>query len=324
MPGTPQCTVGGVGPEDAGLLVGVDVGGTQVRAARVVAGQVQGLVSHPTPAQAGAAAVIDAIVRAVGEVGPGSRTRVGISSAGVIDPATGTVVAATDLIRGWAGTRLAEEVSDRLQLPVRVVNDVHGHALGEWHHGAGRGASSMLLVAAGTGLGGALVSDGRLLIGAHHVAGHLGHVPCEQAAGLRCSCGATGHLESVASGSGLELLHRHLHPHSTPASSRAIAQAAADGDPDARRTVRTSGAALGAAIGGWCNLLDPSLVVVTGGLANAGELWWESLREAQQQHVLPPASDTAIVLAQHPDDAALLGAASLFTHPSVPMTGDPS
>lgn len=305
-----------------GPVVGLDIGGTQVRAAVVDDGQLGPVTSLPTPANDGTEAVVATICQAIDHVRTREVTGVGISAAGVIDPVRGLVVSATDIIRGWAGTPLAEAVANHTGLDVRVVNDVHGHALGELHHGAGRGASSMLLVAAGTGLGGAWVSDGQLVTGAHHLAGHLGHVPSPQAVGLPCSCGATGHLESVASGSGLEALHRHLHPAAAPVPGRTIARFAADGDVAALKTITCSGEALGAAIGGWCNLLDPDVVVITGGLANAGDAWWHALHHAHQDHALPGARATPLVRAQHPDHAALLGAATLFTHP-LTTTGEP-
>ncbi|WP_420176141.1 ROK family protein [Luteococcus sp. OSA5] len=301
--------------ESSGMpVLAVDLGGTNVRAALVHRGAVKVQSRLRTPAREGAEAVIEAVLEALSRIEHGPVAGIGIASAGVVDRGSGRILAATDLIKGWAGTHLAEAVSGELALPVRVINDVHAHALGEWHHGAGRGARSLLLVAAGTGLGGAMILDGRLVEGANHVAGHLGHVPCPQAEGLQCSCGATGHLESVASGSGLEALHRHLCPGAAPASARELTQRASS-DPEARHSVTTSGRALGEAIGGWCNLLDPERIVVTGGLSHAGDVWWQSLREGHRASALASVRHTPVVAAKHADDAALLGAATLFTDP---------
>src|SRR5699024_8940153 len=132
--------------------------------------------------------------------GPGrdaavSEWRIGVGAAGVIDPVTGTVVSATDSLSGWTGTRLVAELEARTQLRVRAVNDVHAHALGEAWSGASRGTSSSLLVAAGTGIGGGILWDGRLVTGRNSAAGHIGHLPAPAAAGLPCPCGATGHVE---------------------------------------------------------------------------------------------------------------------------------
>jgi len=148
----------------------------------------------------------------LGESGSDSESgwRIGIGAAGVIDPVTGTVVSATDSLPGWAGTDLVSEISARTGLPVRAVNDVHAHALGEAAVGASRGARSSLLVAAGTGIGGGFITDGHLLTGRNSAAGHIGHVPSAAAAGLDCPCGGGGHVEAIASGPAILNTYRRL------------------------------------------------------------------------------------------------------------------
>lgn len=290
-------------------MIAVDLGGTKVAAA--VVGP-DGALSGPTlrastPAVEGPDAVLDAVAGLIDQVrrDAGVSPRgVAVASAGVIDPDRGIVVSATDILPGWAGTAVAGALGDRVGHPVIVLNDVQAHTLGEATHGAGRDAGSMLLVAAGTGLGGGFAHGGALLLGAHRAAGHLGHVPCPEAAGLTCSCGVEGHLECVASGSGITAAGGHRFP-----DAAAIAAAAAAGDPDAIGLLRLSGTALGRAIGGWANLLDPGVVVVTGGLSHAGPHWWTALTDAARAEALPVARPR-IVPAELGDDAALIGAAT--------------
>lgn len=294
-------------------VLAADIGGTNIRLARVDGAWVGDVTSVRTPAAQGGDAVIDALLTLVADATADRPVEcLGIASAGVIDPHSGDVVAATDLIRGWAGTPLAAKVHQATGLDVRVMNDVHAHALGESRFGAGAGQPSMLLVAAGTGLGGGFVTSGELQRGVHGVAGHLGHVPSPEASGLMCSCGTVGHLECVASGSGLETLYA---ARAEAQTASAIAALASADDPWSTFCVTMSGTALGRAIGGWINTFDPGLVVVTGGLSLAGDLWWNALRAAAHAETLPTAISTPIVAATRPNQAALLGAASQFTPP---------
>ncbi|OMH24719.1 hypothetical protein BKD30_07555 [Tersicoccus phoenicis] len=310
-----------------GPVIGLDLGGTKIAAGLVGPdGGIRHEASVGTPATAGPEAILAAMSALVAPIVTAAAAEgspavgLGVGAAGVIDPATGVVTAATDHVRGWAGTPVADRLAAATGLPVRVVNDVHAHALGEARNGAGLGGSAVLLVAAGTGLGGALVLDGRVLTGGRGVAGHLGHVPSPEAAGLPCSCGRTGHLESVASGTGLADRYRAgaagRPPTPGPRSGADVARLAEAGDPWALTCLETSAVALGRAIGGWINTLDPDVVVVTGGLARAGTRWWDRLRDAVATETIPAAAGCPVVPATLGPRAALIGAASLLTAPT--------
>ena len=321
--------------------VAVDVGGTKIRAGSVIDGELAHVRSVPTPAADGAQAVLNTIAEATaaviadasnsGGAGFGSggadfAWRIGIGAAGVIDPATGTVVSATDSLPGWAGTDLVAELNARTGLPVRVVNDVHAHALGEAAAGASRTTSSSLLVAAGTGIGGGFITDGHLLTGRNSAAGHVGHVPSAAAAGLDCPCGGTGHVEAVASGPAILATYRRLvlgsdHVAATPASAnsatapantRELAAAASAGDPLAVRAFEIGARALGSALGGIANVLSPEVIVVGGGLAEMDETWWVPLRAAFAAELIPATSGIELAKAELGQDAALIGAAGLW------------
>lgn len=311
--------------------VAVDVGGTKIRAGSVIDGRLAHLRNVPTPATAGAQAVLDTIAEVAAAViaeTSGSRGaesdsdfvwRVGIGAAGVVDPATGTVVSATDSLPGWAGTDVVSELSARTGFPVRVVNDVHAHALGEAAAGASRGARSSLLVAAGTGIGGGFIADGHLLTGRNSAAGHIGHVPSAAAAGLACPCGRIGHVEAIASGPAILETYRRLAYGSAepdavpgPVNTRELAAAASAGDDLALRAFDIGARALGSALGGIVNVLSPEGVVIGGGLAEMDDAWWSPLREAFAAELIPAASGTPLVKAELGQDAALIGAAGLW------------
>lgn len=296
------------------LVAALDIGGTKTAAALVSAtGDVVARREAATPGREGADAIVATGVSLVAALVEESGTTVqslGVGSAGVVDPERGLVTGATETLAGWAGTPLADRLADATGLRTRVVNDVHAHALGEASAGAARGARTSLFVGVGTGIGGAFVVDGRVLTGAHHAAGHIGHQPSPYAVQLTCTCGGTGHLEAFASGPGLHAEHARLAATSV-ADLRAVVALADDGDATAIDVLARGGAAVGSAIGGLVNVLDPHVVAVGGGVSGAGEVWWQALRSAAASEVLPALRDTAIERSTLGSDAALVGAATL-------------
>ncbi|MFF0725318.1 ROK family protein [Streptomyces sp. NPDC004134] len=302
------------------VVAALDIGGTKTAAALV---DEDGRLLHrrtaPTPAAAGPAAVLDGAAAAVAELAAsgGPYAAVGVGSAGVIDAAAGTVLSATAALPGWAGTALRDELSRRLGAPVAVDNDVHAHALGETWRGAAAGRAHVLLVAAGTGIGGSLILGGRPHRGARSAAGHLGHLPVPAAAGRPCACGGTGHAEAVASGPAMAAEYGRRAGQAAgegAAAGRglaAVAERAAAGDAVAVAVLTEGAVALGEAVGGLVNALDPELVLVTGGVSRCGPVWWRPLRAAIAATALPPLADVPVVPGGLGDDAALLGAARL-------------
>lgn len=297
------------------VVAALDIGGTKTAAALVTpAGRVVARTSAATPGRQGADAIIETAARLVDELASASDapivTGLGVGSAGVIDPDRGVVVGATDTLKGWAGTPLADRLASLTRLPTSVINDVHAHALGDAAFGAGKGSRTMLFVGVGTGVGGAFVVDGAVLPGAHSAAGHVGHQPSPYAGSLACTCGRLGHLESIASGPGLRAEHGRRSGAQVP-DFRAVVALADSGDPTALEVVELGGAAIGSAIGGLVNVLDPHVVVVGGGVSGAGEPWWEALRDGVRLEVLPSLVETPVLASSLGGDAALIGAAAL-------------
>lgn len=295
----------------ARLALAVDIGGTKIAAAIVDEhGRILERGEVSTPAMDGSERILDeALSLATGVAGKSEIAAVGVGSAGVIDR-RGRVSSATGTLAAWAGADIAGAFRESFRLPVRVVNDVHTHAVGEAVRGAGRGKDTVLVVAAGTGIGGAIVTDGAPALGAHGAAGHLGHIPSPAAAGLLCSCGRLGHLEAIAAGQAMHAAYLRAGGDATTAEARAVV-ARVDTDQTAAATVRVAAAALGSAIGGLVNTVDPDVVVVAGGLSGAGEHWWDALLAAARADAMPSLESVPIVPAELGPDAALVGAADL-------------
>ncbi|MEV5603705.1 ROK family protein [Streptomyces sp. NPDC052299] len=295
-------------------VVGLDLGGTKIAAALFAAdGTVVARCSRPTPARDGAAAVLDALAAAVAEADPGrTATVLGVAAAGVIDPRTGTVTSATDAIRGWAGTSLGAGLADRTGYAVACDNDVRATAGPELdalraEHG---GHASLLFAAIGTGVGGAVAADGRMVHGASGIAGHLGHLPSPEAAGLPCTCGGAGHLEVIASGPGIAAHYERLT--GAPVDRlETVAARAARGDADAVAAITTGARAAGRVLGGLANALGPDRVVVGGGVPRIGPLYGDALREAFTAELMHPLRQLAPRPPLFGHDAAVLGAAAL-------------
>ncbi len=311
-------------------VIGIDLGGTKTAAGVVSAeGTVLLTAQTPTLNRDGGEAILDATAALV----KGLRERaaaagievsaVGMGSAGVIDADRGAVVSATDAILGWAGTRIKSGLRARLGLPaaaVSVVNDVHAHALGEAWLGAGAGASSMLMLAFGTGVGGSFVIGGRPLLGHRYVGGHVGHFASSYAVAadgseLACTCGRRGHVEAIASGPALHALYLRSGGDPGAADTREVFARANAGEAVALGAVDTAARAAGEAVGGLANVLDPEVVVVSGGLADAGALWWDRMTRAAAQELMPPLAGLRIERAKLGNTAAIVGAAALVLRP---------
>ena len=294
------------------VVLAIDIGGTKTTAALVRGGEVLDHATAPTPAQAGPSAILaTATTLGKGLAGP-TPTLVGVASAGVVDRATGRITHATDALRDWAGTDVAGPLSEAYGVPAHVLNDVHAHGLGEARWGVGREASSLLLVAIGTGIGGVHVVDGVPLAGRRGAAGHVGHVSVQtddaELEGLLCSCGRRGHLEGLAAGPSIVRLAARLGIEA--ADGRELAQLAASGSSAAVEAYQIAGRATGRALGDLMNVLDPEVVALTGGVVGASEHWEAALREGIADSAMGVVAQTPVLPAAAGVQAALLGAAS--------------
>lgn len=299
----------------AGYAVGVDVGHAHVRAAvcdlsgRLLADEVSAAeVDHaPTESLDLARELVRAVLAEAGV--PRDRIHgVGMALAAPVDAATGTVHAA-GILPSWGGVQPARELSDRLGLPVELGNDANLGAFGERSFGAARGVDDLVYVRLSAGVGLGLILGGRPHAGASGIAGEFGHVPVDDD-GLICRCGKRGCLETIASPEAIAgLLTRSR---GEPFGVERFSEPGTADDLGVRRAVADAGAVVGRAIATVVNVLNPSLVVLGGDLANVGEPLIEAVREAIDRHAIAPAAAAVrVVPGALGRRAEVLGAAAL-------------
>lgn len=236
----------------------------------------------------------------------------GVATAGVVDHASGRILSAVETIPRWAGTEVGRILEEHTGLPTVVENDVNAVAIAEYAAGAAAGAASVLAVAVGTGIGGALVLDGRLHRGASSSAGELGHLPVDvfgnEQSGGRCSCGRTGHLESVAAGPAIAAGYARR-AGIPSATLEEVARAMATGDERATAAVADGATALGRMLGGLANAFDPDVMILFGGVLALGAPYLRQVEAALRAEALPGPSSVRLATAALGNDAGLIGAA---------------
>ena len=266
-------------PTSSAAFLGIDLGGTNTKFGAVSpSGELLFRSSVPTPATAGRAALLDhlkrtasACARHAADLGIPVQA-LGIATAGWVDRRTGTVAYATKVLPGWTGTPIAAEVAPVVGLPVAVENDANALAVGEKHFGLARSARDFVCFTLGTGVGGGCYTAGRLNRGRHSFANALGHIPISRS-GPACTCGRRGCLELFANSAALLRYAGDAWP-----DAAAVIAAANAGDARARRAIRRLAGYLAAGAAAVIHLLDPELIVFSGGLAENNPLLLESIR----------------------------------------------
>jgi len=294
--------------------IGVDLGGTKIEALALDAGGRElRRLRVPTPRD-DYAATLGAIVTLVRrlEAELGTTATIGIGMPGALSPATGLVKNANSV---WLNGRpLDRDLSARLERPLRFANDANCFALSEATDGAAAGARCVFGVIVGTGTGGGIVVDGRVLTGPNAVAGEWGHNPlpwpqADEWPGPSCYCGRTGCIETFLSGPGLAADHERRAGERLEAA--AIAARSAAGDAACRETVERYEERMARALAGVINMLDPDVIVLGGGLSNLTGLY-ERVPALWQRWSFSDRVDTPLVPSQHGDSSGVRGAAWLW------------
>jgi len=306
-------------------LIGIDLGGTKVYGVVLKDGEVASEAKEKTPTLGGPLAVVDTIVKVVGELGGLSDIEgVGVGAPGLVDAATGVLKQAPNL-PGWHDAfPLAEALSEALNgTPVRVDNDVNVGTVAEHRLGAARGSDDVLGAFVGTGVGGGLILGGRLRRGPTGVAGEIGHMVVARN-GRACGCGGRGHLEAYAGRAGMERRARELDAEGRDTvlvelaktkrmTSGVFAKAVAGGDALAIELLDEAVDALGIALASATTLLDLSLIVVGGGLADRlGPAFVGRVEQAVRSQLFVEGSALRVVPAELGDQGGAVGAALLF------------
>ena len=317
-------------------IVGVDLGGTNIVVGAMSADGKQhfAMRSIPTSPESGAEGVADRIVGLIegvvldtlAETNSSRRDviGVGVGAPGPLDREKGLVVVAPNL--GWKNFPLRDRISERLRLPVTLDNDANCATVGEWWQGAARGGTNVVGMTIGTGIGGGLIIDGKLFHGASDVAGEIGHTTIDLN-GRHCKCGNYGCLEAYASGPAIATRAREVLVREETASllpslvggkldsitAETVYKAAKQGDAVASEIVRDTARYLGAGIANLLNILNADVVVVAGGVTQAGDALFVPLRAEVRRRAFRPAVDaTRIVAGELPGTAGVVGAVATF------------
>ena len=305
--------------QDRASVIGVDLGGTRLRAARIDAdGRVLAAERQPTDRSGGPDGVMRQIERMVGRLRDDTTLALGIGIPGAIDAPAGLVLNIPAL-PGWTAVPLAARLEARLNMPCRLENDAKAATLGEWHAGAGRGYRNFVYVTVSTGIGSAAVVDGRLLRGAGGLAGEIGHTRVTDQP-VRCACGLTGCWQAVASGAALDGRARRIaadDPDSavarlaagSPATGAHVGAAARTGDPAALKALCDHAELLGIGLANLQHVYAPDRIVVGGGVSALLDLMQEDLQRTLRARLLPGFAPASVVRAALGDDAGLVGAA---------------
>ncbi len=309
--------------------IGIDVGGTNVKIALVSDdGKIIYSNSIPTRAEMGYEYTINSMKEAIKDLLKETKLQasdiegMGFGFPGQIDCQNGIVRLAPN-IPGWVNVPIAKIMEEEFSIPTRVDNDVRTAALGELNYGAGVGCQNLVCITVGTGIGSGLVINGKLVRGASNAAGELGHIKLNMEGGPLCGCGDRGCLEAYASGpsivamaedyirGGKSTKYRELaNPEITP---YIVAVAAKEGDPVAKQIFRIMGEYIGIGLTSVINLLNPEKVIIGGGVAAAGDILFDPIKETIAKRAMTIQKEAVeIVPAQLGNTAGVIGASLLI------------
>ena len=308
--------------------IGIDVGGTNVKIALVSdKGKIIYSNSIPTRAEMGYEYTINSMKDAVRDLLKETKMKasdiegMGFGFPGQIDCQKGIVRLAPN-IPGWVNVPIAEIMEKEFGIPTRVDNDVRTATLGELNYGAGVGCENLVCITVGTGIGSGLVVNGKLVRGANNAAGEIGHIKLNMQGGPLCGCGDRGCLEAYASGpsivamaeeyirGGKSTKYRELaNPDITP---YIVAVAAKEGDPVARQIFRIMGEYIGMGLTSVVNLLNPEKIIIGGGVADAGDILLDPIRETIAKRAMVIQREVEVVPAQLGNTAGVIGASLLI------------
>ena len=300
-------------------IIALDIGGTHMRAAVFPKDGTQILNHKRIRTYADGETSLDRLISLIQEVKPRDETidAIGIAVPGIIDPQKGIILTAPNLPE-WVGVPIPQLITKEIGAPTFLGNDANLAALGEWRYGAGRGHHDLLYLTVSTGIGGGVISNDQLLVGAHGLAAELGHITILPN-GPMCGCGQRGHLEALASGTAIaafiaqQLAEGCQSSLSGTPDAKAISQAAKSGDKLAKKAFQRAGYYLGLGVANYLMVFNPSIVIFGGGVSNVGNLLFKPMQETLEKSVLSERylQDLVITTAELGDNTGLYGALAL-------------
>ncbi len=310
--------------------IGIDVGGTNVKLALVDdKGNITYSNSVPTRAEMGYEYTVNNIKQAIRDLLVETKLStkdiegIGFGFPGQVDYKSGVVRLAPN-IPGWVDVPIAKLIEDEFKIPTRVDNDVRCAALGELNYGAGKGCENLICITVGTGIGSGLIINGKLVRGASNAAGEIGHIKLQMHDGPICGCGDTGCMEAFASGPSIVAMAENYIRGGKSTKFREMAngaqitpyivcEAAKAGDPVAKRIFTIMGEYIGIGLASVVNLLNPEKIIVGGGVADAGDLLLNPMKQTLKDRAMKIAGDAVeIVPAQLGNTAGVIGASLLI------------
>ncbi|UKS25469.1 ROK family protein [Paenibacillus sp. HWE-109] len=312
-----------------GYRIGVDLGGTRIKAA--VFDAHFGVIverSDPTEAARGPGEVIRKIKNIVHEmllqngIEQQEILCMGVGIPGLLDPKTGISIFSPNF-PGWEQIPVVELLKAEFRFPVYIDNDVRVNLYGEWLFGAGRGCTNVMLITLGTGLGSGIIQDGRMVYGTTASAGEIGHMNMYRE-GRPCRCGSSGCLGRYASAVGMvrtfteqlnegnrSMIQDWTGADQTQITAEMISQAYDQGDALAIKVMHETGEILGYGLANVVNLLNPQMIIVGGGMSAAGDRLLDTVRKTVDSHALKLSSSSCQILqAELGVRAGMLGAAA--------------
>lgn len=303
--------------------IGIDLGGTSIKYAIIDdKGQIHTQGKLPSLAQVSAKDVIRQLLRACNEMMDAAQKNgfaisgIGIGTPGIIDETNRLILGGAENIKGWENLNLADCIETATQRPVILGNDANLMGLGETLYGAGKGVKNVVFLTIGTGIGGAVIIDGKLFNGFANRGTELGHVPLF-ADGEACACGSVGCLEHYASASALVRRFTQRLKNAGIAlpdaiDGKLIIKLYKDGHKQTIESLNEHCDFLGHGIAGLINIFSPQLVVIGGGLSESGGFYIQKIKERALHYAIADcAANTDIVAATLGNKAGCIGAASL-------------
>lgn len=321
-----------MGPNTSGeFIIGVDLGGTNVRAAVSSRdGMIIGDARRPSLAMEGPDVTVPEIIAVIKDAIKSAgvdKTKIcgiGMGVPGRHLPKEGIVLWSPNF-KGWDGLQLLAPIREALGLAIYMGNDVNVASLGEFQFGAGKSVNSMVMITLGTGVGGGIVLDGKLWAGANESGGEIGHHIVNPSGVRQCGCGNFGDLESEASCRAIvdralrkiytgrkTSLTDKVEPKFLTLTPAMIAEAASEGDELATEVLGETGYFVGIGVTNMINLLNPEMVVIGGGISQAGSALWDPIIRTARANSLKESFEICkIVPAALGDDAGIMGGVML-------------